>query len=124
MTAYGTDYPDEESVPKGPKFYRLPKDTEILGSTSEVHLECAASGVPPATYQWTVSRGTGQALSVVGPRYTLTNGLVSISDPQVTMDEGEYQCLAQNKFGVILTPPVVLDFAGLWQKRQNVYMPS
>ncbi|XP_061187796.1 contactin-like [Saccostrea echinata] len=110
---YGTDFPDEESAPRGPTFYLLPSDTEILGSTSEVYLECAATGLPQPTYQWTVTRDNGQAQSLEGPRYTVTNGRVSIDNPQVTMDGGEYQCMAQNKFGIILTPPVVLAFADL-----------
>lgn len=110
---YGTNYPDEESAPRGPKFYLYPTDTEILGSTSEVYLECAATGLTQPTYQWTVTREDGQTRPIVGPRYIVTNGRVSINNPQVALDGGSYQCSAKNEFGVVLTQPVVLSFADL-----------
>nr|XP_034306607.1 contactin-like [Crassostrea gigas] len=110
---YGTNYPDEESAPRGPKFYLYPTDTEILGSTSEVYLECAATGLTQPTYQWTITREDGQTRPIVGPRYIVTNGRVSINNPQVALDGGSYQCSAKNEFGVVLTPPVVLSFADL-----------
>lgn len=109
---YWTNYPDEESAPRGPKFYLYPTDTEILGSTSEVYLECAATGLTQPTYQWTVTRENAQTRPIVGPRYIQTNGRVSISNPQVALDGGSYQCSAKNEFGVVLTPPVVLSVAG------------
>lgn len=114
VVAYGTNYPDEESAPRGPKFYLYPTDIEILGSTSEVYLECAATGLTQPTYQWTVTREDGQTRPIVGPRYIVTNGRVTISNPQVALDGGSYQCSAKNEFGVVLTPPVVLSFAGIY----------
>ena len=111
--AYGTNYPDEESAPKGPKFYLYPTDTEILGSTPEVYLECAATGFPQPTYQWMFIKESGQTGALVGTRYIVTNGRVSIINPKVTQDGGSYQCRAQNKFGAVLTQPVALSFAGL-----------
>lgn len=110
---YWTNYPDEESAPRGPKFYLYPTDTEIFGSTSEVYLECAATGLTQLTYQWTVTRENAQTRPIVGPRYIQTNGRVSISNPQVALDGGSYQCSAKNEFGVVLTPPVVLSVAGI-----------
>uniref|UniRef100_A0A8W8LNB3 Ig-like domain-containing protein n=1 Tax=Magallana gigas TaxID=29159 RepID=A0A8W8LNB3_MAGGI len=102
-----------ESAPRGPKFYLYPTDIEILGFTSEVYLECAATGLTQPTYQWTVTREDGQTQPIVGPRCIVTNGRVTISNPQVALDGGSYQCRAKNEFGVVLTPPVVLSFADL-----------
>ncbi|XP_078309462.1 contactin-4-like [Crassostrea virginica] len=56
---------------------------------------------------------SGQTEALVGTRYIVTNGRVSIINPKVTQDGGSYQCRAQNEFGAVLTQPVALSFADL-----------
>eukprot|EP00106_Octopus_bimaculoides_P009640 XP_014777082.1 PREDICTED: contactin-like [Octopus bimaculoides] len=46
-------------------------------------------------------------------RYTLTNGRLTISDPQAAFDEGYFQCSAENDFGRVLGNPVQITFGTL-----------
>ena len=43
-------------------------------------------------------------------RYTLINGKLIIHNPQDTVDNGDYQCVAQNEFGSVLSNSVTLSF--------------
>ena len=44
-------------------------------------------------------------------RYTITNGRLIITQPDLNLDNGEFQCIAENEYGSILSDKVQLTFA-------------
>ena len=44
------------------------------------------------------------------PHYTIINGKLIIHDPQDTKDNGDYHCVAKNRFGSVLSNSVQLAF--------------
>ncbi|XP_021356952.1 contactin-like isoform X1 [Mizuhopecten yessoensis] len=111
--SYGTFYTNPSLVPRGPEMYINPIDTEILGKTRLVFLECEAKGLPQPTYTWTRNSSQDVITPTTDIRYTLTNGRLSIQDPTESKDAGQYQCEAENRFGKIISAPVFLSFAFL-----------
>ncbi|KAL5013276.1 hypothetical protein ScPMuIL_007546 [Solemya velum] len=108
---YGIAVYDPNIVPRGPKLIVNPVDTIILGETTSVYLECVAVGYPQAEYTWMRNSSQELITSNTDERYTLTNGRLTIQEPQDSLDSGDYQCTAANQFGELLSPPVQLSFA-------------
>ena len=108
----------------GPKFFIQPKDVVYVSREKSVHrlshakvsrkekeftfFECAASGNPQVKYKW--FKDNKELSSASNLRYTLSNGRFIISHPHESDDSGYYQCVAENKFGAILSNPVQLSF--------------
>ncbi|XP_069141765.1 contactin-like [Argopecten irradians] len=111
--SYGNSYANPNLVPRGPQMYIDPIDTEILGKTRLVFMECGAKGYPQPTYTWTRNSSQFIITATTDARYTLTNGRLSIQDPTEGKDSGEYQCEAENRYGKITSAPVLLSFAFL-----------
>jgi len=63
-----------------------------------VSLDCEASGVPTPSYSWVKN---GSPLMIDGPRFSLDSdsGSLIIADP-TPADNGNYQCVAHNDYGV------------------------
>lgn len=68
-------------------------------------LHCQVNGVPPVTVQW---RRNGLLLPQDRERTTVVNGSLLIAHFQKTKsdgssDEGDYECVAQNSFGLVVS---------------------
>ncbi|KAK6176500.1 hypothetical protein SNE40_014772 [Patella caerulea] len=111
---YGLDIIDPNLVPRGPDFLIEPEDTVILGETTSMYLDCVATGMPLPKYTWHKINSTGKILVSyeADNRYTLTNGRLSIANPS-SVDESDYQCLAENSQGMALSQRVKLSFGSL-----------
>lgn len=68
-------------------------------------LHCQVNGIPPVTVQW---RHNGLLLPQDRQRTTVVNGSLLIGHFQKTKsdgssDEGDYECVAQNSFGLVVS---------------------
>lgn len=68
-------------------------------------LHCQVNGIPPVTVQW---RRNGLLLPQDRERSTVVNGSLLIGHFQKTKsdgssDEGDYECVAQNSFGLVVS---------------------
>lgn len=68
-------------------------------------LHCQVNGIPPVTVQW---RRNGLLLPQDRQRTTVVNGSLLIGRFQKTKsdgssDEGDYECVAQNSFGLVVS---------------------
>ena len=68
-------------------------------------LQCQLDGIPPITTQW---RHNGLLLTQEQHHTTFINGSLLIGHFQKTKsdgssDEGDYECMAQNSFGLVVS---------------------
>ncbi|XP_006505792.1 contactin-3 isoform X2 [Mus musculus] len=78
-----------------PYWLQLLRDVEIAVEDS-LYWECRASGKPKPSYRWLKN---GDAL-VLEERIQIENGALTITNLNVT-DSGMFQCIAENKHGLI-----------------------
>ncbi|XP_020863232.1 contactin-3 [Phascolarctos cinereus] len=78
-----------------PHWVQMIKDVEAAVEDN-LYWECRASGKPKPSYRW-LKNGDGL---VVEERIQLENGALSIADLNVN-DSGMYQCIAENKHGLV-----------------------
>ncbi|KAG8584632.1 hypothetical protein GDO81_004697 [Engystomops pustulosus] len=104
---------DEESVDYGPVFIQEPENVNFPTDSGEkkVALNCEARGAPAPSYRW-LRNGTEIDLDS-DYRYTLIDGNLIISSPNEMKDSGQYQCIAANSLGRILSREATLQFAYL-----------
>ncbi|XP_073710068.1 protogenin A-like [Misgurnus anguillicaudatus] len=91
-------------------FMKEPHDVTILRKDA-VLMDCQAHGEAPIAIRWLKN---GAKLTETEHVYQLTNGSLFISDSESRKDksnEGIYQCLAQNKYGSILSQRARLTIA-------------
>jgi len=95
----------------GPKFIVQPVST-IFDTRSTIKLvsfTCEAEARPLPSYVWYLTHDQRRfAVDLSDQSKTVTNGRLSIDGPSETKDNGDYQCVARNSFGSILS-----DFASL-----------
>uniref|UniRef100_W4VRM9 Putative contactin 3 plasmacytoma associated n=1 Tax=Corethrella appendiculata TaxID=1370023 RepID=W4VRM9_9DIPT len=117
---YGLEITDFEKIPRGPYFIKQPRDTTYdTGKFKNVHdvsISCLAGGYPVPTYSWFKEEYKNDNLTYtkIDPlrdsRYTLSGGNLIIYKPEQTRDQGTYHCVAENKFGRIMSESVQLNF--------------
>uniref|UniRef100_A0A8C1XFA4 Protogenin n=1 Tax=Cyprinus carpio TaxID=7962 RepID=A0A8C1XFA4_CYPCA len=93
-------------------FIKEPHDVTVLRRDAVI-LDCQAHGEAPIGIRWLKN---GAALTESERVYLLTNGSLFISEVDSRKDksdEGFYQCLAQNKYGSILSQRARLTIASL-----------
>ncbi|CAG5129208.1 unnamed protein product, partial [Candidula unifasciata] len=97
---FGTDIMDPNNVVLGPKFITQPRSIVVLPPLATAFVEC-----------WYRDQGAGAMNEMVTTSwYTITNGKLTIHNPDETRDEGMYQCLASNIIGSVLSDPVRITF--------------
>lgn len=92
-------------------FIKEPRDVTVMRRDSVI-LDCQAHGESPIDVRW-LKNGVSVAQSE--RVYLLSNGSLYISEVESRRgdksDEGLYQCLAQNKYGAILSQKARLTIA-------------
>ncbi|XP_076362349.1 contactin isoform X1 [Tachypleus tridentatus] len=128
---YGIIVNDKRKLPKGPSFLQEPEDGVFdLSGRNQVNyisLRCVAGGYPPPTYTWYKEEYERDNLvnRNIDPlsdyRYTQTDGILIISNPNQTKDRGKYHCSATNKFGTVISQTVHLSFGfiGEFNKKRS-----
>lgn len=101
---------------------REPHDVTVIRRDAVV-LDCQAHGEAPIAIRWLKNR---VKLIETEHIHQLTNGSLYISEPgsrKDKSDEGFYQCLAQNKYGSILSQRARLTIASKFH-RMTQYLPD
>ncbi|XP_064594777.1 contactin-like isoform X2 [Liolophura sinensis] len=110
---YGTETTDPNNYLRGPTFSVEATDVVVISQKeTKASVECAAIANPAARYGWSRIEG-GHVIDITGdldPRYTLTNGRLTIDHPEEGADSGRYQCRAENQFGMIIGSIIQLSF--------------
>lgn len=117
---YGFEVVDIEKVPRGPFFIKQPKDTIFdtsrINIRNDITIQCLAGGFPTPTYSWFKEEFVNDNLTFIridplkNSRYTISGGNLIVVAPEQTLDQGTYHCIAENKFGRILSESVDLNF--------------
>lgn len=117
---YGVEVVDPEKLPRGPFFIKQPRDTTYdTGKrrvTNDVSIQCLAGGYPTPIYSWYKELYVNDILNftkidpLLNRRYTISGGNLIIYGPDQSLDQGTYHCVAENKFGRILSESVQLNF--------------
>ncbi|XP_055860413.1 contactin-like isoform X2 [Biomphalaria glabrata] len=111
---YGLEKYDANSLERGPHFILQPHSTVIVGKPPEVILECVTSGNPQPTYTWWKGEQfETEVTSALDKRYTITNGKLIIANPTDVLDSGNYRCIAENKYGSVISQGVLLSFGSI-----------
>ncbi|KPM09920.1 contactin-like protein [Sarcoptes scabiei] len=131
---YGINVIDQAMIPRGPKFLQEPKDVifDVSGRSQLNHatLKCLADAYPSPTYKWLKEEYVDNQIRSVlmdplsDRRYTQTDGTLIIDNPQADRDRGKYHCVAENKFGAIISQTVQLTFGYIGEftkKRSSDY---
>lgn len=97
-------------------FIKEPRDVTVMRKDAVI-LDCQAHGEAPIDVRWLKN---GIKLVESERVYLLTNGSLYISEVESRRgdksDEGFYQCLAQNKYGAILSQKARLTIASKCHK--------
>ncbi|XP_038049338.1 contactin-2-like [Patiria miniata] len=97
----------------GPHIVKEPLDT-VFNEDSNIdslYLDCEADGDERPTYTW---RRDGQEVDTdAEPRYQLSRGRLTITEPDRTVDMGSYQCFPSNQIGTVMSKKAKLEFAFL-----------
>lgn len=91
-----------------PSIVKSPIASKIFRSDDDVTLECIASGVPKPDYEW-LKNGIPLIIPS-GNILQISDGTIQIS-PLTSLDEGIYQCTANNQFGKTMSQPSALQRA-------------
>lgn len=96
-------------------FIKEPLDVTVIRKEAAI-LDCQARGEAPIDVRWLKS---GVQIAENERVYLLSNGSLFISEVESRRgdksDEGFYQCLAQNKYGAILSQKARLTIASEYQ---------
>ncbi|KAG8452995.1 hypothetical protein GDO86_004705 [Hymenochirus boettgeri] len=104
---------DDDNMDYGPVFVQEPENVVFPMDSGEkkVSLNCEARGLPTPMYRW-LHNGT-EINTESDYRYSLIDGNLIITRPNEMKDSGQYQCLAANSFGSVLSREATLQFAYL-----------
>ncbi|XP_040894799.1 contactin-1a [Toxotes jaculatrix] len=94
----------DESTGYGPVFEEQPVDSIYPEESPEakITLNCRARASPPAVYKWKMNNMKIN-FSEEGSHYSLAGGNLVISNPIKSKHEGNYSCMASNKYGTVIS---------------------
>ena len=104
---------DAANLPIGPIFITQPVSTiyDIRSTIKVASFKCEADARPLASYVWYLTHDQRRfPVDLTDQSKTLTNGRLTIDEPSETEDNGDYQCVAKNSFGAILSDIATLSF--------------
>lgn len=118
---YGQDVYDKSKVERGPKIVNEPDDVifDISGrsQSNQVKLRCVADAYPEPEYKWfkyepsSDSSDSRREIDVLSDnRFTLTDGTLIIWNPSAETDRAQYQCQATNRYGIVISKKITLQF--------------
>ncbi|GFN94654.1 contactin [Plakobranchus ocellatus] len=118
--SYGTGVTDPNQWRTGPNITFHSPNTLFFHTGSmmtPVVLDCQASGNPRPTYKW-FRQAVGQkerqeVTSALGPKYVITNGRLTISNPSEKEDVSQYTCEATNDVGIVQSNPIEVSYGYL-----------
>ncbi|XP_060078104.1 contactin-like [Ylistrum balloti] len=113
---YGQVVSNMDDIMFGPQMTVQPQSVIVVSRATKAVLECRALGNPRPQYTWykMVNGSEVMITSSVDDRFTLTNGKLTIQNPNEDADANErYQCTIENKYGKIFSDPVSLSFGFL-----------
>jgi hypothetical protein len=129
---YGLAYSDRSQIPRGPRLSVEPEAAvfDLSGRSQQnyVQLRCAADAHPAPVYEWFKEEfsGGGEQIArkldpLLEPRLTLTDGTLTIHNPQQQTDRGKYHCRAGNRFGWTRSRSAQLSFGfiGEFSKKRS-----
>ncbi|XP_037271064.2 contactin [Rhipicephalus microplus] len=126
---FGYILTNREEVPQGPYFVEEPAevifDQSGRSQTNDISLRCVAEGNPPPTYKWFKEEYANDELLNIyidplsNGRFTQTDGTLTIHYPDQTRDRGKYHCMAENKYGKVLSRSVALGFGFIGEFNKN-----
>ncbi|KAI8778190.1 contactin, partial [Biomphalaria glabrata] len=111
---YGIENPDMNKLEFGPYFIQQPHSVVVVSSMEPLVVECIVLANPEPVYKW--FRGNNFVTEVnedLDSRYSVTNGKLTITDPDDVKDSNLYRCQAENKFGKIISDTVEISFGYL-----------
>lgn len=123
----GEDFYKDEAAGYGPVFEEQPVDTIYPEESPEakITMSCRARAHPPATYKWTFDSEEID-LNAQDSHYSLVGGNLVISSPTKSKHVGRYSCLASNKYGLVISRTVSVQFGYLdffsSEERESVYV--
>ena len=100
-----------------PTFLKTPTSIEVSVSDREVLFRCVATGQPTPTITW---RKDGEPLQQDHRHIMSEGGTLSIIDPKFD-DEGNYECVAQNSAGEIVSK-AALNYYGVDGKERFLFI--
>ncbi|KAK3105542.1 hypothetical protein FSP39_000096 [Pinctada imbricata] len=110
---FGIAPSDFDTVKYGPRFITQPEDVVMVAKTKSLFIECRALAYPLPNYRWYRGENFDELITTnTDVRYTLTNGRLTIQNPDDT-DQNTYRCEAENEFGKIISSPAVITFGYL-----------
>ncbi|CAG5132278.1 unnamed protein product, partial [Candidula unifasciata] len=113
--SYGTSITDPNLLQIGPNITYQSPDTiffETSGRMTTVVLECQATGYPSPSYRcdfpllYRYRKQIEWVTSDLGSQYTVTNGRLTITNPDPNKDASLYTCEASNQLGTVLSNPI------------------
>lgn len=113
---FGVNEIDIMQLEMGPNLVVQPEDTiyDPASAITRVVMQCEALANPLASYVWYVERAlTRRPVNLTDPKITVTSGRMMIEQPSDTQHNGDYQCVASNSFGSVLSNAAQLSFGYL-----------
>ena len=101
------------NLPMGPRIIIQPASIifDTRSDIRRVSFTCEAEARPLPSYIWYLTHDQRRFVVDLGDQSkTVTNGRLSIDDPSQTEDNGDYQCVAGNSIGAILSNFASLSF--------------
>lgn len=113
---FGVNEIDPVQLQKGPVLIVQPVDTvyDPASAITRIIMNCEADANPLASYEWFVNRELRRSpVNLTDPKITITSGRLTIEQPSDTTHNGDYQCVASNSFGSVLSNRAQLTFGYL-----------
>ncbi|KAG5845127.1 hypothetical protein ANANG_G00135550 [Anguilla anguilla] len=105
----------EDDTGYGPVFEEEPQDLIYPEESPEakITISCRARADPPATYKWILNDNFTHPLEVPDRHFSQVEGNLVISSPVKSLHAGKFACLAQNRYGSVLSKGATVTFGYL-----------